>query len=403
VKVLFFVREYHPTFRVDVNVLFGKYLPRFGVESDLVTLFESADAPPWPGGKVFGPVRSQGRVAKHLQGIVNDLKGLLRIRRGYDVVMVRDKPLFALFAWLASRVFRVPFAYWMSYPMPESWLEFAKERGRSVGLVRWLVVYLRGTVSYWALYRVVLPRSEYTFLQSDKMVSELRSRGIAMKTAVAVPMGVDHEAVADKVPPLDAKASEWLARMRGHETVVYLGSLERNRRLEVALQAFNEVRRERPEALMVLVGGSDEPEDTALLVSLTEELGLRDHVLFTGWLPMATAWELVKAARIGFSPCPRGPLHEVASPTKAVEYLALGLPVVANDQPDQALVVGQSGGGLCTSMEVESFAKAIVQLLSDPAKAQRMGEQGRAWVVAHRSYERLARLVAEALRTPVTE
>ena len=310
------------------------------------------------------------------------------------MVLVRDKPLFTLWAWLVSRLRGVPFAYWMSFPLPESALEFARERGPSIGLFRWLVVYGRGLLSYWTLYKVVLPRADIAFVQSDEMLRTLQARGIRMRHAVPVPMGVDREAIerimARDDTDIEPTAADWLARARTFETVVYLGTVEENRRLELALEAFATVLRVRPEALLLIIGNADEPGDIEKLKTLARELGIASRVIFTGWLDMATAWQLVRAARVGFSPCPRGVLYDVASPTKAVEYMALGLPVVANDLPDQAFVIGR---GLCTPLEPDAFAAAMIELLSDPEAARRRGQAGRQWALENRNYDRLATLV----------
>src|SRR5690606_27703235 len=236
-----------------------------------------------------------------------------------------------------------------SFPLPESALEFARERGPSIGLLRWLVVYGRGLLSYWALYKVVLPRADIAFLQSDEMLRILQARGVRMRHPVPVPMGVDREAIelimARDDAAIDPRAAGWLARARAAETVVYLGTVEENRRLELALEAFATVLRTRPPAMLLTIGDAHQPGGLEKLKALASELGIEERVVFTGWLDMATAWQLVRAARVGFSPCPRGVLYDVASPTKAVEYMALGLPVVANDLPDQAFVIGRSGGG----------------------------------------------------------
>jgi len=401
VRVLFFVRERHPTFRVDVTVLFGKFLSRLGVASDLVTLREPDRSGDWGGGEVFGPVAAGGRLRINLAALLNDFRGLARIGRGYDMVLVRDKPLFTLWAWMVARLRGVPFAYWMSFPLPESALEFARERGPSIGLLRWLVVYGRGLLAYWALYKVVLPRADIAFLQSDEMVRILQARGIRMRRPVAVPMGVDREAI-DQIAArddsgIDPAAADWLARARAAETIVYLGTVEENRRLELALQAFVKVLRARPEAMLLIIGDADEPGDLEKLKSLARELGVAQRIIFTGWLDMATAWQLVRAARVGFSPCPRGVLYDVASPTKAVEYMALGLPVVANDLPDQAFVIGRSGGGLCTPLDPDAFAAAMIELLSDGDAARRRGQAGRQWALENRNYESLATLVRDEM------
>ncbi len=400
-RILFFVRERHPTFRVDVTVLFGKFLSRLGVASDLVTLREPGKASPWGGGEVFGPPAGGGRLRSNLAALLNDFRGLGRIGPAYDLVLVRDKPLFTLWAWLVARLRGIPFAYWMSFPLPESALEFARERGPSIGLLRWLVVYGRGLLSYWTLYKVVLPRADIVFLQSDEMLRILQARGIRMRHAVPVPMGVDREAIerimARDDDAIDPKAADWLARVRAAETVVYLGTVEENRRLELALEAFASVLRSRHDALLLIIGDADEPGDIEKLKMLAARLGIAQRVIFTGWLDMATAWQLVRAARVGFSPCPRGVLYDVASPTKAVEYMALGLPVVANDLPDQAFVIGRSGGGLCTPLDPDAFASAMIELLSDPEGARRRGHAGRQWALENRNYERLAGLVRDEM------
>jgi glycosyltransferase involved in cell wall biosynthesis len=101
-------------------------------------------------------------------------------------------------------------------------------------------------------------------------------------------------------------------------------------------------------------------------------------------------------AEAGLSPIPRGTLFDVSSPTKLVEYLALGIPGVANDIPDQALVIEESGAGLCVPMQADAFADATLRLLSDPALAAACAARGPAWVRAHRTYDILGRDVALA-------
>ncbi|MFO0233292.1 MAG: glycosyltransferase, partial [Burkholderiales bacterium] len=89
---------------------------------------------------------------------------------------------------------------------------------------------------------------------------------------------------------------------------------------------------------------------------------------------------------------------EVGSPTKAVEYLACGLPVVANDQPDQAHVVLASGGGVVVPFTAEGFANGIVEVLGDPDAWRERAGRARDWVAGSRSYRVLGGLVATRLR-----
>jgi hypothetical protein len=79
------------------------------------------------------------------------------------------------------------------------------------------------------------------------------------------------------------------------------------------------------------------------------------------------------------------------------------LPVVCNDQPDQADVVTRSGGGRVTGFDAGEFAEAIVATLREGPSAQTRSGEARAWVERHRSYRVLGRLVADTLAALVAE
>ncbi len=70
--------------------------------------------------------------------------------------------------------------------------------------------------------------------------------------------------------------------------------------------------------------------------------------------------------------------------------MAMGKAVVANDHPEQRLVIEQSGGGLCVPYDEEAFTAAVVELLNDPERCRQMGRKGRAYVLANRTYSVLA-------------
>jgi glycosyltransferase involved in cell wall biosynthesis len=151
-----------------------------------------------------------------------------------------------------------------------------------------------------------------------------------------------------------------------------------------------------PDTLLVIAGDAPSADEMAWMRREIERRGLAAHVLLTGWLAQRSALGYAVRAEVGLSPIPRGTLFDVSSPTKLVEYLALGIPSVANDIPDQRLVTEESGAGLCVPMEAGPFADAVLQLLRDPALAARCAERGPAWVRSHRTYAILGRNVADA-------
>jgi glycosyltransferase involved in cell wall biosynthesis len=387
--LLFIARESHPSHRADIAVLFGKYLPRLGVMSDLVAMSADGTEAPWGGGRVLIGRRSGSRALDAALSFVHVLRTLARGRNGYDAIQVRDNPVAALAALVPARYWGVPLYYWMSFPIVEGSIALAKDGPRKLGWFRYLFVLLKGHVGHWIYYRIVAPNADHIFVQSERMKLDMEQKGISGAKLTPVPMGVDAELAApERIPPSDD------ARLAGRRVVVHLGSLDATRRIDLMIEMLAIAARELPELLLVLVGNAPEAGERERLQALAEELGVGKHIVWTGWLTTQEAWRYVRAAEVGLSPIPRGPLYDCASPTKAAEYLALGVPVLANDLPDQEWLIERSGGGVCVPFEPPALAKALVAMLRDPEQLRAMGERGRSFVMANRSYAHLAASLA---------
>jgi glycosyltransferase involved in cell wall biosynthesis len=182
------------------------------------------------------------------------------------------------------------------------------------------------------------------------------------------------------------------------KTILYLGTLVRVRRLDMLLDAMKIVLAKHSSARLFFVGDGDSPEDRSFLEKRAKELGIGQSVVFTGKLPMDEAHEYVSRSAVCVSPFYPIPILLSTSPTKISEYMALGRPVVANTHPEQSQIIEQGGAGYCVEWSAEEFARAIVKLLDDPAAAEEMGERGRAFVRANRTYGVVAPKVASVYR-----
>jgi glycosyltransferase involved in cell wall biosynthesis len=223
------------------------------------------------------------------------------------------------------------------------------------------------------------------------MREQLATRGLPAARMTPVPMGVDGARfVRAAIAPVHD------ARLAGRRVLLYLGRLAQARQSDFLLEVLVRVRTRLPAALLLLVGDAPSADEMRWIRATIAARGLGSHVLLTGWLAQAQALGYAVQAEVGLSPIPRGPLFDGSSPTKLLEYLALGIPGVANDIPDQAQVLADSGGGLCVPMQAGAFADATLRLLQEPDLAARCAERGAAWVRTHRSYAVLARELAGA-------
>lgn len=390
-KILQLVPESLPTFRPDVAVLFGKYLPRHGVECDMVGM-PSTLAPQQQGYRSVCSGRFlRSRLLRELAFQWRCLRALLRARRtSCDAIQVRDMVPTGLLALLVARLKGIPFYYWVSYLISEGRIERARSSLAQRSSLRARLVLYKGLSEQWLLYNIVLPRAKHVFVQSEAMLRMMQSRGIAAGRLTAVPMGVDMELLqAQAIVPVRPAGWEHLPLL------AYLGTLDQSRQLERLLEALLLVRRQVPDACLLLIGASDTPSDVDALLACARRAGLADAVRVTGWLPSSQAWPLLAGADAALSYIPRGVLFDVSSPTKLLEYLALGMPAVGNDSPDQAEVLAASGAGWLTASEPAAMAAAMVAILSDVPAARIRARAGAAYIEAHRSYRVLAQALAQ--------
>lgn len=395
-SILFVTRDPLPPTRPDVKALFGCFLPRLGILSDIVgptARRSDLGEESWPAGRLVPTGHAGGMRGEALKAL-GDLRAFRRLGITHDIVQVRDRTVSALVSWWVARYHRKPFVYWMSFPIVEGYEARAREVGFRQGFAVWVANRLRAVLARQAYYGWIARRADHLFVQSDVMLDWMhREHGIARSKMTAVPMGVDTESLA-----ANAIVAADEPRLTGRRVLIYLGTLALAREPGFMLDLVDYLRCDRPDVLLVLAGDGVAEDEKAWLRGRIADLGLENHVWLTGWLPQARAMALVKAAEIGLSPIPRGPLFDVSSPTKALEYLALGVPCVGNDIPDQRYVLEQSGAGVCVPMTIRDFAAAIGDLLDSPERAREMGLRGPAFIARERSYGRLAEHVAQAYR-----
>jgi len=390
-KYLLMTADKFPCERVDVRVLLSEEMPARGHEIDWLMQsdppLERSTVQPlgigraWIGASRGGQSRS-AKAARLIQAFVHDFRvfGLAR-RNRYDFILVKDKFVGALLGLLAARWNKTKLVYWLAFPFPEAWAYEARQGISNHPLVD----RVRGSLARFLLYRVILPRSDLTFVQSDEMKRSIAANGIPQERIFPVPMGVRADLLSTQ--------SEARSDAVKSPSVLYLGSMVPLRRLDFIIQAFARVLEAVPTATLYMVG-AERPEYVDALRAEARRLGIDERVTFTPVLPRAEALTWVRAADVCLSPLTPTPILEVASSTKLVEYLALAKPVVGNHQPDQTRVIQESGGGLCVPYQVEAFADAIITLLKNPELAREMGKKGRDYVAKHRSYPRIADDVA---------
>ncbi|WP_170207870.1 glycosyltransferase [Rarobacter incanus] len=170
------------------------------------------------------------------------------------------------------------------------------------------------------------------------------------------------------------------AGVRNPYRVIFLGRLAPEKRVVEIVHAFAPVARRFPQAELVIVGSGPTWEDVEAAVA---ELELVDRVTFRGWLPRAEA-ELAAAGMMVVASDFEGYAMTIG------ESLIQETPVVSFDLPyGPRAQLGDFGGLLVPYLDFAALSDALCALMADPARARRLGVQGRQWVLRARGESRV--------------
>ena len=223
----------------------------------------------------------------------------------------------------------------------------------------------------WAL-GLALQRAQRVIAVSEALRRDLVvAYPDTLEKCVTIPNGIEI-----KAPPC-RQAAEIRAELGLSEEVRLVGMvarLARQKGIGDFIRAARGVLDSYPSAAFVLAGDGPLMEEAR---ELRAELGLEAHLHLVGQVEWAR--ELIQALDVLVI----SSLSEGSS-VVAMEAMALGKPVVATAVGGVPEVVADGQTGILVQPgDPAGLAAAVVELLSDPARAEEMGERGRQRAAAH--------------------
>lgn len=214
---------------------------------------------------------------------------------------------------------------------------------------------------------------------SDSTRNDLVRRGIRRENILVSPCGIDLETYN----PCEPSRIE-------PGTILYIGRLKRYKGVQTLLQALGLLRSRGVAATVRIVGEGDYREE---LERRTDALGLRDSVVFTGFVPLERKLFELRTARVAALPS-----EKEGWGLTVIEANACGTPVVASDSDGlRDSVRDGETGMLVPHGDPEALADALQAILQDDPLRERLSKAGLAWARGF-TWDRTAAEVIEAMR-----
>ncbi|MBU6998243.1 MAG: glycosyltransferase family 4 protein [Theionarchaea archaeon] len=249
------------------------------------------------------------------------------------------------------------------YDMRGLWIEFGAGTGKFPSLLRHGLEMVE---------RALMRRCEHVVAISPALKEVLCSEGIpGGKVTVIIGAGVDIEKIQSLEP---AVFSEELADLK---RIGYLGTISVARESNKIVEAFKTIHRD--DCVLLMIGPVIEPQVFDVMTRDTEK------VMLPGFIPQYKALQYLKSCQVAISYHDvESPAYNVAVPTKILEYMAAGVPIVATDHTMYRNILEDGRTAVLTGQNPCDFARGIEYALENPEKCKRMAEN------AYRDVERFS-------------
>ncbi|HXC60101.1 MAG TPA: glycosyltransferase family 4 protein [Steroidobacteraceae bacterium] len=230
-------------------------------------------------------------------------------------------------------------------------------------------------------HRLLLAMERWTFRTADVSIATNESyRQIAIDRGRMPPERVFIVRSGPSLERLQISPPERELKCGRRFLVGYVGVMGQQEGIDDLLQAVRHIVHDmgRTDIHFGLVGGGT---SLAQLRELAGQLGVSAYVTFTGRVPDEEMLAMLNTAEVCVNPDKPGPMNDLSTMNKIMEYMALGKPIVQFDLKEGRFSA-QHASLYARCGDIRDFARKIVELLDDPARREMMGRFGRQRVLA---------------------
>lgn len=224
----------------------------------------------------------------------------------------------------------------------------------------------------WKLDLWCMKRADAVIAISNELKKALVERGLAENLIKVI---VGDGVALNEIQVLEPKNIKLYLGIDGY-LVGYVGGIGRSRYSEKIIEAFKYVHNEVESAKLIMVGPCKEKK---YFIDLIAKLQLNNSVFLTGFITSHNeVLSLVKSMDVVVSYHQEDvPFFNVMVPTKILEYLACGRPIVATEHKAHTNILEHGYNAVITKPDPKSYALGIINIIQNHQLRLRISEMAK--------------------------
>lgn len=280
---------------------------------------------------------------------------VLYFKRGYHIMHIHNMPDTLILAALLPRLFGAKVILDIHDPMPNVFMSKYHQSRRNL-LVRFFEMQEKISAS---LANEVITANP---LFKDLLIQ----RGIPAEKILVV----------NNIPnPLffKQKKSRKTGEHGGKFTLIFPGTIAPRYRLDIAIKALPGLCKEIPNLCLKIVGKRTHHSEE--LAALAGELGVSAYLDFVPFIPADEVPMEIARSDVGIYTALPDPHMSIAMPIKVLEYVTMGIPVVASRLPILEAFFDETTMLFFSPGDVDEFASHVLSLYREPALRRKFAER----------------------------
>lgn len=238
----------------------------------------------------------------------------------------------------------------------------------------------------WRLTVKYYNRCDLVLSPTRSLAEVLQKSGLHKPFAV-VPNFIDTQLFRPAAAPNQREKIKKSFGLNGR-SLVYMGRVSYEKSIDQVIRAFALMHQQEPDLKLMIIG--DGPERKKL-EKLAEQLGVKNNVIFTGFLYKE---ELVRALQANDIFLTASKSENM--PLSVLEAMAVGLPIITVREKGLGEIVQENVNGFfARTDDPADLAQKTLKLLADPARLEKFSAASRALALEY-SHEKVASLLEDS-------